>query len=118
MLNTKVFFWVDPKRLTDLRRARAYRTHRQLVLTVDSKGLIGACGDRIVLSDRNTGTTSPFAHARGRETFLPLYQNGHRRIVELAVEGGIPDIRRYVIRALEIGGNEPESILYAKGGRL
>jgi hypothetical protein len=114
MLNTKAFFWVDPKRLTDLRGARAYRRVRQLVLTVETEPLIRAYADRILLSDRNTGTTSPFAHARGRDTFLPLHKNARRRIVELAVEGGVPEIRKYVVRATEIGGGEPDSVLYER----
>ena len=103
MLNSKVFFWVDPSRFADLRKARAYRKHRQLVLRVASEPLIRAYADRILLSDRNTGTTSPFAHPRGRDTFLPLQLNGPRRVVELAIDGGT-DIRKYVLRAEEIGG--------------
>jgi hypothetical protein len=114
MLNTKVFFWVAPERLRDLRRARAYRQHRQLVLRVDARKLLEVYANQVVLSDRNTGTTSPFAHPRGRNTFLRIHENGRRRIVELAIEGGIADIRRYVIRAEEIGGAGPDAVLFER----
>lgn len=115
LLNTKVFFWVDPERLRHLRAARAYRTHRQLVLRVDARKLIQTYSAEILLSDRNTGTTSPFAHRRGRQTFLPIAENGtKRRIVELAVEDGVPDISKYVVRAEEIGGGEPEELLFER----
>jgi len=114
MLNTKVFFWVDPRRLTNLRDARAYRRQRQLVLRVDSRRLIEAYADRIYLSDRNTGTTSPFAHRRGRDTFLPFATNGRRRVVELAIEGGVPDVRKYVLRAEEIGGDQIDVVLFER----
>jgi hypothetical protein len=114
MLNTKVFFWVAPERLRDLRRARAYRQYRQLVLRVDARKLIEAYSKQIVLSDRNTGTTSPFAHPRGRMTFVPISRSGRRRVVELAIEGGVPDIRKYVIRADEMGGPEGEVVLFER----
>jgi hypothetical protein len=114
MLNTKVFFWVAPERLRDLRRARAYRQHRQLVLRVDAQKLIEAYSNQILLSDRNTGTTSPFAHPRGRLTFLPISENGRRRVVELAIEKGVPDFRQFVIRAEEMGGGEAEKVLFER----
>lgn len=113
-LNTKAFFWVDPKRLTGLRRARAYRQKRQLVITIKTEPLVRAYADRILLSDRNTGTTSPFAHPRGRDTFISLRENGRRRTVEVAIEGGVNNIREYVIRAEEIGGGEAASVLFER----
>lgn len=112
ILNTKVFFWVDPNRLAILRDARAYRRDRQLVLTLDTEPLVTRYSGRIILSDRNTGTTSPFAHPRGRDTFRPLDENGGRRIVELAVEGRITDVLDFVLRAEEIGGEQFDQVLY------
>ena len=44
------------------------------------------------------------AHPRGRDTFLPLVANNRRRIVELVIDGGVPDIERFVITATEEGG--------------
>jgi len=114
MLNSKVFFWVDPQRLETLRDADAYRGARQLVLTVDTESLVQADVGRIIVSDRNTGATRPFAHPRGRRTFLPLADNGRRRIVELVVEGSVPDIVQHVTVATQIGGGQDEVVLYRR----
>lgn len=115
MLNTKVFFWVDPKRLAGLRNARAYRRERQLVLTVNTGEFLEAYAERVILSDRNTGTTSPIAHPRGRDTFLPLREDDRRRTVELVIERGVPDISKFVASAVEIGGGKEDVVLYERG---
>jgi hypothetical protein len=112
MLNSKVFFWVNPERLAVLRGARAYRQQRQLVLRVDTRQLVEAHVDDIFLADRNTGATSPMAHPRGRDTFVGLRADQRKRIVELTVTGGVPNIGRFVTSACEIGGGEPDDILY------
>jgi SAM-dependent methyltransferase len=39
LLNGRIFFWVDEKRLNDLRNARAYRNQRQTVLFADTQRL-------------------------------------------------------------------------------
>jgi len=114
MLNSKVFFWVDSKRLTGLRDAREYRHARQLVLVVNTAEFVEAYADRIMLSDRNTGTTSPMAHPRGRDTFQPLRRDTRSRVVELTVDGGVPDVCRFVTTAMEIGGGEPDTVLYTR----
>lgn len=112
MLNTKVFFWVAPQRLEDLRNAKAYRATRQLVIEVDTALFADAYHAHIIVADRNTGTTSPFAHSRGQQTFLPLSENGKRRVVELIVEGGVPDIARFVRRATQVGGGLPDTVVF------
>jgi hypothetical protein len=112
-LNSKVFFWVDPRRLERLRDAGAYRGYRQLVITVDTRKLVVAHRGRIVVADRNTGATSPFAHKRGRGTFLPLAENGKRRIVELVIEYGVPDIGDYVVTATKVGGGSADEVVHA-----
>ncbi len=109
LLNSKVFFWVDPNRLENLKAARAYRTKRQLVLQINCSALADAYGPAILLSDRNTGTTSPFAHDRGRDTFRVPDKHGNRRLVELTVDGQVSVIRRFVIRADEVGGGAPDA---------
>ena len=116
MLNSKVFFWVSAKRLTDLRNAKAYRAARQLVIEVDTAAFAAAYGARIIVADRNTGTTNPFAHARGRRTFLPLAENGKRPIVELIVEDSVPDVVTFVRRATQIGGEVAETVIYERAG--
>jgi len=113
LLNGKVFFWVDERRLEGLRQARAYRSKRQLVLTVDTSALLERHAERITLSNMNTGTTSPFAHPRGVSTFSSL-DGSRRRVVELAVERGVPDIAPLILRAEEIGGGEPDAVVFER----
>jgi hypothetical protein len=114
LLNHMVFFWVDPRRLAALRAARAYRNARQLVITVDTAQLVARHGDRIRLSDRNTGTTSPMAHPRGADTFVPIGLNGSRRIVELAVEVSVPDVKELVVLVEEVGGGQANRVLFRR----
>jgi hypothetical protein len=114
LLNSKVFFWVDPRRLEGLREADAYRGTRQLVLTVDTRSLVTAHTGEIIVADRNTGATRPMAHPRGATTFLPLAQNGRRRIVELVLEGSVPDVLQHVTSAIQVGGGRPDVVLYER----
>jgi hypothetical protein len=60
----------------------------------------------------NSGATKPFPHPRGRDTFqsiqdYPWEDWVERRgieegVVEVAIEGGIPDIERYVRRVVQM----------------
>jgi hypothetical protein len=113
LLNKHVFFWVDESRLDGLRRARAYRYDRQLVLTLDTFSLVNANATRTFLTNRNTGTTSPFAQTRGRDTFLKIEQCPRARpVVELAVLDRVFPIVGHVLQAVEVGGGEPDRILF------
>jgi hypothetical protein len=97
VINRKVFFWVDRKRLIRLGKAAASSQAEQLVLTVDTRRLVTAYEGQMLVSDRNTGTTRPFAHARSFDTFRPLNRNERRPIVELTVDSGIHDIANYLV---------------------
>jgi hypothetical protein len=60
----------------------------QVVLTVDTRGLIEARAARILLTHMNPGATRPFAHERGRDTLLTIGRypfQDCRRAVELTV---------------------------------
>lgn len=112
LLNGYVFFWVQPKRLLDLREAHAYRGKRQLVITVSTADLVRNHLRRAFLTDRNTGATRPMAHPRGRHTFVPLSDSDpQRRVVELAIEGSVPDIEHYAVRVEEVGGGKPDEVV-------
>ena len=107
LLNGRVFFWLDPRRVEVLRDARAYRGLRQTLITLDTKGLIELHRDQILLTGMNTGTTSRMAFPRGRETFHSI--SGYpfkekRRVVELTVAYAVPDIERLALRAEAVGG--------------
>jgi hypothetical protein len=113
LLNSKVFFWLTLERLDKLLGARAYRATERLVLEIDTLSLLQAHADRVFLAAMNTGNTSPYAHPRGARTFLspaeyPFDERLKKRkeaIVELAIEGGVPDLATYVISATVIPAN-------------
>ncbi|HKM47483.1 MAG TPA: hypothetical protein VJX69_07835 [Terriglobales bacterium] len=67
--------------------------------------------ESITLAPMNTGNTRPYAHARSLGTFsrmadYPFTQRLHRglyyTVVELAVEGGVPNVMDYVTQAAEM----------------
>jgi hypothetical protein len=108
MLNGRVFFWPTWERLERLMRAREYAGRRHLVLTVDTLALTTDYENKITLAPMNTGNTMPIAHPRGLATFSRMkdypFQERLKRgpyytIVEVAVEGGVRDLFKYVIRA-------------------
>lgn len=106
LLNERVFFWLTEKRLQSLLCAGAYRTQEHVVLKLRSAQLIRDHRDRIELSPMNSGCTRPYAHPRGRDTFLPInaysYAGWRRKrsrqesVVELTVIGGVPNVADYV----------------------
>lgn len=108
ILNDRVFFWLDPSRLRGLLRARAYNTHPQDVLTIDTDSLVRAHEAQVRLSPINSGSALyPNAVVRGSATFSRIedYPYAQRRkgrspanaLVELAVVGGVPDLANFVI---------------------
>jgi hypothetical protein len=108
ILNGKVFFWLTEQRLVTLMGAYADREH--LVLEVDTSELLKRCADRVMLAPMNTGTTSPMAFPRGRDTFqspdrYPFEMNKKKKggarkaIVELTVDYSVPDISDFTLRA-------------------
>ena len=74
LLNGRVFFWVDEKRLNDLRNARAYREQRQTVIFADTRRLVERYAPRIRLAHINTGATRSVVHFRDLETFKTIEQ--------------------------------------------
>ncbi len=106
VLNGMTFFWLTRERLERFLCARSYAHDTHDVLTVETAALIGAYKHQIRFSPMNSGCTVPFPHPRGLRTFLPVddYPYGERRnknlelVVELAVQNGVPDIQRFVIR--------------------
>jgi hypothetical protein len=112
-LNAKVFFWTSMQRVQRLLTAKAGRDVAQLVLTIDTRSLVTAHPDRVLLSGMNTGSTIRRPLPRGPRTFLPvaefLYEERRRTrspsdaLVELVVEGAVPDIMDHLIAVDEIG---------------
>jgi hypothetical protein len=111
-LNGMVFFFASRRKLEKLQNAKAGRNLAQLVLTVDTRSLVSAYRDRILLSGMNTGATFRRALPRGPRTFLPIadfpYQERRKTrapadaLVEVTVAGGIPDVVNYLIAVEEV----------------
>lgn len=123
ILNGKTFFWLTRQRLDTMMNARAYRKQSKTVLLVDSAELLRRHADRVVLAPMNTGATKPFPFPRGLSTFRSLDQypydervkkNRKDPIVELAVEGSVPDIREYVVRVEEVRPGVGTKILFQR----
>jgi hypothetical protein len=108
LLNGRVFFWLTVERLNKLLCAKAYRGSEHTVLTVDTRSLVSAYKAAVTLTPMNTGNTQPFAHPRGPDKSMKLqdYPFDERakygrqyQVVEIAIEHGVTDIKKYVISA-------------------
>lgn len=108
LLNGNVFFWLSESRLNGLLGARPYRNKPHCVLTIDSRTLITAHADRILLSPMNSGATLYRPLARGAETFqsIDAFPFDERRatraientVVELLVKHSVPNISEFVLK--------------------
>lgn len=122
ILNHRVFFWLSRRRLDALRHARPYRHLAHDMLELDAAALVAACRDRVALAPINTGFTGRAPAARGPDTFrsiadYPFAEQKRRRgradaVVELTVQGGVPDIERLVRRVYRSGGPEDGAVLF------
>jgi len=107
MLNSRVFFWLHQDRLKTLLGAREYREKPHDVITADTLSMATAHQNSITLSPMNSGNTVPFAWERGLSTFRRmaeypfeerLKRGPYYTVVELAVDRGVPDIKKYTQR--------------------
>lgn len=107
LLNSKVFFWFDPKRLNRLRWAGGAPS--QVVMVMDVGMLLANHADRISLAPINTGAAMRRPARRGQSTFVPYaswivtgWDTEARALgtrprprshipVEMTVDGAIPD---------------------------
>lgn len=112
LLNSRVFFWVDEKRLNDLRNARAYREQRQTVIFANTRQLVERYGVRVRLAHINTGATRSVSHFRDRETFKTIEEYDRPKVVELTIDRSVPDLKEFVVRIEEIGGPEPSRVIW------
>jgi hypothetical protein len=116
-LNSLVFFWPTLQRVERLLKAPVYAERDHDVLTIDTAELVRRHGPRILLAPMNTGATRPFAHPRGRDTFLPLgdYPLADRRarvgragaVAEVTVRDVVPDIAELVLKVERWRGPKP-----------
>lgn len=123
LLNGKVFFWLGRGRLARLLRARPYRDVAHDVLELDAAALVAAHRDRITLSAINSGATRLFPVPRGPDTFATIARYPYaawrerrprgERVVELAVEKGVPDVARFVRRVARRDAAGRDETLFA-----
>ncbi|MEO1948798.1 hypothetical protein, partial [Thioclava sp.] len=116
LLNAKAFFWLSEERLHRLTNAKAYRYKEHDVLEVDTRSLINAHRDAIWFCPINSGCTKPMPHPRDETIFARIddypyahwrkRRSGRERVVELAVDYAIEDIRDHVKRVVVKRGTE------------
>ena len=109
-LNAKVFFWLTKDRLYTLSNARPYRQGEREVLVLNTRRVVAAYRDEIWLCPMNSGSTMRRPRRRGPRTFSRIgdYSFGDRpskeRVVELCVDYGIAEVKRFVERVLVVKG--------------
>jgi ssDNA thymidine ADP-ribosyltransferase, DarT len=113
LLNSMVFFWLDPERLN--RQARAARSSPQLIFEIDTQALLARHVSRAFVTPFNTGNARRRPARRGRATFVPYStwlrtgwmheaaslglppRSASHAPVELTVSDSVPDIMQYVL---------------------
>jgi len=111
-------------RLIRLLNAGTYRNEAHDVLEVCTQGLLDNYFDKIWFCPMNSGSTKPMPHPRDEKTFrrIPDYpysdwrpkRAAGERVVEFAIDGGVPDISKYVTRVVEMHGNKEIRIIYTR----
>lgn len=116
ILNARVFFWLTKDRLRRLLNAGSYKDHAHDVIELDTAAIVADHRANITLAPINTGCTKPMPRARGKGTIARIDdypyaawkakgRSKYERVVELAVSPGIPNVRDYVLRVVEMKGD-------------
>ena len=121
LLNSRVFFWLDPDRLN--RQRKACGDAPQKVLIIDAARMLEKHGSRAAVTPINSGNAMRAAAPRGLSTFVPwvrwtadgweFEKAGRTTIrpanhmpVELAIEDAVEDIMDYVIEMIPLGAGQ------------
>lgn len=122
LLNSKVFFWLDLKRLN--RHRAACKSQKQVVLAIDAGRMLEHYAAVASVSPINSGNAMHAARPRNASTFVPyaawvasgwdseqvpgaVRRPRSLRPAELTVTGAIPDIARYIIGSVYLDASEP-----------
>jgi hypothetical protein len=121
LLNSKVFFWLDPGRLNRQRLACGARP--QVALVVNAMGLLAEYSGSAAVTPINTGNALRSAAPRNLTTFVPYQRwlvdawafedvpgvrsrpRSHRP-AELTISEAVPDILDYVVAAVPLNAGE------------
>jgi hypothetical protein len=121
LLNSKVFFWLDPERLN--RQRLACGISPQVALVADASRLLASHGARATVSPINTGNAMRAAAPRNLSTFVPYERwvldgweheiipgaprrHASHRPVELTIADAVPDVLDYVVDVVHLGPHE------------
>jgi len=122
LLNARVFFWLDLRRLNAL--LGACRQRPQVVLTLDACRVIDAYREFAAVTPINSGHARRRPGRRGAATFVPYdswlefgwaseakalgirERNRSHRPVELTIAAAVPDVMRYVVATQELAADE------------
>jgi uncharacterized protein DUF7002 len=121
LLNSKVFFWLDPRRLN--RQRLACGASPQIALVVDASRLLMKYGNLATVTPINTGNALRSAAPRNLTTFVPYQRwlidgwayedipgarprSRNHRPVELTISEAVPDILGYVMAAVPLNPGE------------
>ena len=117
-VNSYVFFWIDPARLSRQRAACGSRS--QVVMVVETASLLEAHAGRVHVTPINTGNARRRPARRGAATFVPLVEWNRsgwvseaaalgiplrkrtHRPVELTVRDHVRDVMRFVVDVVEL----------------
>lgn len=115
-LNSRVFFFLQERRLLELLGARSYRNHTHTVITLDTAALVRRHESSIELCAINSGFAQRHSKARrGAGTFqsISAYRHPHRQeprptggydVAELTVRGSVTDLDGLVVRVDRMHG--------------
>lgn len=122
LINSKVFFWLDPDRLN--RQRQACEPRPQIMLLIDTTRLLDRYGEKASVSPINSGNARRKPASRGRSTFVSYAswsESGwesesaglgtrtrprSHQPVELTIDGAVPDIMNFVIRVQRLESGE------------
>jgi hypothetical protein len=124
LLNQKVFFWLTRERLSVVLNAGTYRDRPHDIIEVAARSLVAAYREKIWLCPMNSGCTKPWPHPRNEETFRRIkdYPYAERRrkkkrgerVVELAIDYTVPNVRDFVLRVVEMQADRVNRIIYSR----
>lgn len=117
-LNSRVFFFLQERRLLQLLSARSYRNDTHTVVTLDTAELVRRYGRSIELCSINSGFAQRHSKARrGAATFQSIAEYRHPQreqardsgsydVSELTVRGSVTDLEGLVVRVDRMHGPE------------
>ena len=97
-VNSRVFFFVHPNKVTQLQSAKATAGSKKLLLKIDTKSFLSKYYEVCEVTTFNVGFALRKPVRRSLRSFIPLrrYSGSISRIVELTVPGSVPDIMDFI----------------------